>query len=149
MSYRHNKPQVFNQSENVRTTFRYFIKQRNPSFIIILYLERRKAFFLLLKNKHPWQVKLRYTGISSLGHLCLRGQLHSRDTKFGAQKKNVHIIIVSVTSIERTPVFRRGKGHYFQVQNSEESPQLKNCLTTRSIVTLKCALVTMTTAFTT
>ena len=40
-----------------------------------------------------------YSGTSPLGHL------HSRDTKIWC-RKNVHIIFVTVTSIERTPLFR-------------------------------------------
>ena len=45
-----------------------------------------------------------YSGTSPLGHL------YSRDTKIWC-RKNVHIIFVTVTSIERTRLFR-GKGHF-------------------------------------
>ena len=44
----------------------------------------------------------------------LKGHLYSGDRKFGSTKIYVHIIFVSVTSIEGTPLFR-GKGHFFWV----------------------------------
>ena len=45
-----------------------------------------------------------------IGTPLFKGHLHSRDTKIWC-RKNVHIIFVTVTSIERTPLFR-GKGHF-------------------------------------
>ena len=44
----------------------------------------------------------------------LKGHLYSGDRKFGSTKKYVNVILVSVTSIEGTPLFRR-KGHFFWV----------------------------------
>ena len=44
------------------------------------------------------------------GTPLFKGHLHSRNTKIWC-RKNVHIIFVTVTSIERTPLFR-GKGHF-------------------------------------
>ena len=40
-----------------------------------------------------------------IGTPLFKGHLHSRDTKIWC-RKNVHIIFVTVTSIERTPLFR-------------------------------------------
>ena len=38
--------------------------------------------------------------------------LHSGDAKFGPEKINICIIFLSVTSVERTPLFK-GKRHFF------------------------------------
>ena len=69
-------------------------------------------------------------------------------------RKNVHIIIVFATSIEGTPLFTRGKGHFFWIPKTGfnlhlgETLPIKKWLTTKIIDKLfKPTLVTTVTAF--
>ena len=67
-------------------------------------------------------------------------------------RKNVHIIFVSVTSIEETPLFR-GKGHFVWVLKPWFNLHLGDTLALKKWLTkncdkFKCTLVTMMTAFT-
>ena len=54
--------------------------------------------------------RILYSGTSPLGHLCA-----FRGHKIW-QRTNIHIIFLSITSVEGTPLFR-GKGHFFWVPN--------------------------------
>ena len=50
----------------------------------------------------------------SFGTPLFQEHLHSEDTTWNLVPENVHIIFVSITSVEGTPLFR-GKGHFFWV----------------------------------
>ena len=69
-------------------------------------------------------------------------------------RKNVHIILVSITSVEETPLFR-GKGHFFWVPKPGFKLHLGDTLTTQNVTDpnrvdkIKCTLITMITAITT
>ena len=68
-------------------------------------------------------------------------------------RKNAHIIFVSVTSIEGTPLFR-GKGQFFGVPKAKfnlhlgDTLALKTWLTTKRVDVFKCALITYMEAYT-
>ena len=69
-------------------------------------------------------------------------------------RANIHIIFLSVTSVEGTPLFR-GKGHFFLVLNprfylhSGDTLVLRMWLTTKRVDKSKCTMITMIAAFTT
>ena len=116
--------------------------------VIVVALFYKYWFLIELINR----IIILYRGTSSLRHLS------SRDTSIqGTQNlapTNIHIIFLSVSSVEGTPLFR-GKGHFFLVLNprfylhSGDTLVLRMWLTTKRVDKLKCTMITMIAAFTT
>ena len=65
-------------------------------------------------------------------------------------RANIHIIFLSVSSVEEIPLFR-GKGHFLNPRfflHSGDTLVLRTWLTTKRVDKLKCSLITMIAAFT-
>ena len=80
----------------------------------------------------------------------MQGTLPSRGREIWP-RANIHIIFLSVSSVEETPLFR-GKGHFLNPRvflHSWDTLVLRTWLTTKRVDKLKCSLITMIAAFTT
>ena len=80
----------------------------------------------------------------------IQGTLPSRGREIWP-RANIHIIFLSVSSVEETPLFR-GKGHFLNPRvflHSWDTLVLRTWLTTKRVDKLKCSLITMIPAFTT
>ena len=80
----------------------------------------------------------------------IQGTLPSRGREIWP-RANIHIIFLSVSSVEETYLFR-GKGHFLNPRvflHSWDTLVLRTWLTTKRVDKLKCSLITMIAAFTT